>query len=208
MTVNLVEQIMDYWFAGMDKQGRVPAKQQACWWRKDPQQDAWLTSHFSQPLTEVAQEVVQEMAQEELVRKRHRQWVESPLGYLALVILTDQFSRQIYRGQAQAYAYDGLALDWALQAIEQGWDQQVLPIQRVFFYMPLEHTEDLRRQDQCVALFTKLADEVPEDQRQTFQGFTDFAIRHQQVIARFGRFPHRNQILGRISTAEERIFLQ
>ncbi len=134
-------------------------------------------------------------------------WASQPGGCLALILLTDQFPRNIHRGTPQAFACDALALAWSRDGIRQGFDQQLRPIERVFFYLPLEHAESLADQDESVRLFEKLTAEVDAKDRPIFAGFLDFAVRHQRIIARFGRFPHRNQILGRVSTPEERIFL-
>jgi uncharacterized protein (DUF924 family) len=92
--------------------------------------------------------------------------------------------------------------------LAKGFDQALRPIERVFFYLPLEHSESLADQHQAVALFERLLEAVPAEERETFAGFLDFAERHRRIIARFGRFPHRNAILGRQSTAEEIEFLK
>jgi uncharacterized protein (DUF924 family) len=127
---------------------------------------------------------------------------------LALILLTDQFPRNIYRGQARSFGFDGLALRWALDGLDLGIDRQLRPIQRVFFYLPLEHSESIAHQDRSLDLYQQLLNDVPEEQKETFTGFRNFAIRHRDIIARFGRFPHRNAILDRVSTDEETAFLK
>jgi uncharacterized protein (DUF924 family) len=124
-------------------------------------------------------------------------WQASARGCLALVILFDQVPRNIHRGGAEAYAYDWQALAVLEQALAKGLDQQLSELERWFFYLPLEHSEDLDHQDRCVALMSELAN---SDRLR-------WAIAHRDVIARFGRFPHRNAALGRESTAEEAEFL-
>jgi uncharacterized protein (DUF924 family) len=94
-----------------------------------------------------------------------------------------------------------------LWGIEEGFDRQLPAIQRVFAYMPLEHAENRQLQQRCVALFEALCGEVPSDERERYTGYLDYARKHQAVIARFGRFPHRNAVLGRISTPEEWAYL-
>ena len=125
-------------------------------------------------------------------------WADTPKGALALTILLDQLSRNIHRGTPQAFAADSLALATAKQAIAQGFDLRVPADQRLFFYLPFEHAENLADQGEGVALFEALGVEE----------WLDYMRRHREIIARFGRFPHRNAILGRDSTAEETEFLK
>jgi uncharacterized protein (DUF924 family) len=134
-------------------------------------------------------------------------WPATPDGWLALLIVLDQFPRNLYRRDPRAWAQDLRAQQLALSGIEEGFDRQLPAIQRVFAYMPLEHAEDRGLQRRCVALFEALLCDVPPDQRSRYDGFLDYARRHEAVIARFGRFPHRNAVLGRISTPEEQAYL-
>jgi uncharacterized protein (DUF924 family) len=120
-------------------------------------------------------------------------WMDNAQGALALQILLDQVPRNIFRGTAHCYATDPLARDFARQAIQAGFDTQTDADMRLFFYLPFEHSEVLADQERGVALTEALGD----------AGWTDFARRHRALIARFGRFPHRNAILGRDSTPEE-----
>ncbi len=116
---------------------------------------------------------------------------------LAAVIVLDQFSRNMYRGTAQAFASDALAKDIAARAISLGHDATLGKTERIFLYLPFEHSEDLSDQDRSIALFKQLDDDY----------YFSFAVAHRDIIARFGRFPHRNAILGRSSTPEEIAFL-
>jgi len=134
-------------------------------------------------------------------------WASEPKSLLALILLTDQFPRNIYRESARAFAFDAKALAWCLEGMASGLHLALRPIQRVFFYLPLEHTESLAYQERSVRLFKKLLDSVSADQKPAFASFFDFAVHHRNIIARFGRFPHRNKILGRSSTPEELAFL-
>lgn len=134
-------------------------------------------------------------------------WAGDSPGWLALLILLDQFPRNLHRGNARAWAQDASAQRIALSGIARGDDRQLPPLQRVFAYLPLEHAEDMASQRQSVALFEALCAEVPPPLRERFEEFLDYARQHHDVIARFGRFPHRNAVLGRTSTPEEMIHL-
>jgi uncharacterized protein (DUF924 family) len=123
-------------------------------------------------------------------------WALTAEGALALLILLDQFSRNLYRGDARAFAGDSVARAVADAAIADGFDHRVDPALRQFFYLPFEHSERMEDQGRSVSLFTALGGET-----------LPYAIEHRDIIARFGRFPHRNAILGRTSTPEEQEFL-
>lgn len=128
-------------------------------------------------------------------------WKSSPRGCLALILLLDQFPRNMFRDDARAFATDPRAHEAAKHALESGFDRRLRPIERVFVYLPFEHSEDLEDQRRSVELFRALGRDLDSDE------LLDYAIRHQRVIARFGRFPHRNEALGRSSTPEEEAFL-
>jgi len=135
-------------------------------------------------------------------------WHDVPQGRLAKIILLDQLTRNMFRGTPKAFSGDTEALELALSAIESGMDEAVAPNQRLFFYLPLEHDETLANQERCMALTAALAKTIPSEARKAYEGFYDYAVRHRDVIARFGRFPHRNAILGRDSSQEEIEFLK
>ncbi len=128
-------------------------------------------------------------------------WSERPLAALALVVALDQFPRNMFRGTARAFATDPQALAVARAMIASGLDDVLLPVQRAFVYLPFEHAEDLAAQREALRLFERLSGDP------TTSGTLAWAMRHYAVIARFGRFPHRNAILGRESTPEEVAFL-
>ena len=128
-------------------------------------------------------------------------------GALALVLLLDQFTRNIHRDTPQAFDCDAQALQLAQDLINTKADRNLRRIERVFCYLPLEHSESIEMQNRSVELFSALVSETPEHERDTFTGYADFAVRHRDIIARFGRFPHRNRMLGRASTPEELEFL-
>ena len=131
----------------------------------------------------------------------------APVGWLALLIVLDQFSRNAFRGQPEGFAGDAQALAIAQAGIARGDDQRVPPMARIFCYLPLEHAEDAAMQARSVALFTALRDAPGAEPKAFFDGTLDYAHKHQDVITRFGRFPHRNAILARASTAEEQAYL-
>jgi len=135
-------------------------------------------------------------------------WAAAPRGRLAFIIVTDQFSRQIHRGSARAFAADALALACAKDGVALGHDRTLGHDERSFFYLPFEHSESRIDQHTSVGLMSLLADEAPPAHRGDALHTLDFAIRHRDIVLRFGRFPHRNAALGRVSTAEEIEFLR
>lgn len=134
-------------------------------------------------------------------------WADDAEGRLALLIVLDQFTRNACRGQPDSFAADAQALRIALEGIERGHDQAVPPMARIFCYLPLEHAEDAAMQARSVALFQALRDAPDAEPKAFFDSTLDYARKHQDVIERYGRFPHRNAILGRASTADELAYL-
>ena len=184
-----------FWFGTSPQDAEVIASQSALWWQKQPAVDTEIRKRFA-PLVERA-------ATGEL-----DSWLGELRGRLALILLTDQFPRNIWREQAVAFAFDVLALRWAKEALVLGLDTRARPIERVFLYLPLEHSENLADQQHAVRLFDALAASVSSELRPAFDGFLDYARRHLEIIERFGRFPHRNAALGRETTAAEADFLR
>ncbi len=154
------------------------------WWRKDDGLDATITRRFGP-------------VYERLRRGVPDAWLESPDGVLAAVIVLDQFPRNIFRNTPEAFATDAAALALAKRAIASGVDAKLEPARRAFLYMPFQHSEDASDQARSIELFASLGQPLN----------LDFALKHKAVIDRFGRFPHRNAILGRSSTDEELAFL-
>src|SRR5690606_17045287 len=134
-------------------------------------------------------------------------WARSPRGRLALIIVLDQLSRNIHRDSAAAFASDARAQALCMEGLERGDDRELAPLERWFFYMPLEHAESLELQERSVREFERLAAEAPAELQSALEAALDYARRHRDVIARFGRFPHRNTVLGRDSTPEEQAYL-
>ena len=134
-------------------------------------------------------------------------WAGSPRRRLSLIILLDQFPRNIYRGTPRAFAHDARALDLALTGIQSGADGALDVVERMFFYMPLMHAESLEVQDSSVIATRSLVLEAPDELKPGLQEAAKYAEAHRDVIKQFGRFPHRNRVLGRVSTAAEREFV-
>lgn len=187
--------IRDFWFGSNPDDAGVAQEKASLWWRKNPEVDAQIRDRFATTLAMAA-------------RRELDGWLDNPEGRLALILLTDQMSRNMYRGTPQAFAYDGIAREWCVDGLALGADAALRPIERVFFYLPLEHSELLEDQERAVVLFQSLRDAADARLQPVFDGFLDYAVRHREVIARFGRFPHRNKIVGRPSTPAEEAFLQ
>ncbi|HVL75514.1 MAG TPA: DUF924 family protein [Noviherbaspirillum sp.] len=190
-----IETILHFWFGTESDDARVASAQARLWWMKHPDVDREIRERFEGTL-------------EAAMRGELDGWRASPRGRLALIVLADQFPRNMYRDTPRAFAYDAQARGWCLEALDAGADQALRPIERVFLYLPLEHSERLEDQERAVALFKRLHEEAGEAARPAFAEFLDYAYRHRDVIARFGRFPHRNRILQRASTDEEEAFLR
>ena len=124
-----------------------------------------------------------------------------------MILLLDQFRRNIYRNTADAFPMDKAALKFCVEGAREKKDKGLTPIQQAFFYMPLQHAESLKVQEMAVAIYKRLSEAVSPTYRETFETMTTFAELHRDIIAQFGRFPHRNKVLGRISTREEEDFL-
>jgi uncharacterized protein (DUF924 family) len=184
-----VEEVLQFWFSTPQSEEAQYLKRRKVWFGKNPEFDQAIHRRF---LTTYDQAASGEL----------HAWQATPEGCLALILLLDQFPRNLFRGQPQSFATDPQALSLALAAIAQSFDQALAPIQRIFIYLPLEHSENLEHQHQSVALFQQITAHRPE-----LADVYDYAVRHQTVIERFGRFPHRNAILGRASTAAELEFL-
>lgn len=189
---NTIEAIHHFWFGELDDDGLCISDRNSRWFGADPDTDATCRGQFGDSL-------------ERALEGELDQWADSDRGLVALIVLLDQFSRNIHRGTARAFAGDDRALALAAAAIDSGRHLRLPAIHRVFLYLPLEHREDLETQDRCVALFRELED-TTEDAM--FAGFTRYAVAHRDVIAQFGRFPHRNALLGRTSSPEELAYME
>jgi uncharacterized protein (DUF924 family) len=187
--------VLSFWFGESEDPFTAPAENISLWFTKRDATDALIRDRFEDTILAAA-------------AGRLDEWRQSPSSWIALIVLLDQFPRNIYRGTARAFAFDELAQRLALNAIHAGIDKELRPIERLFAYLPLEHSEDLALQRRCVACFEALRAEVPPEHAKSYDGYLTYAQRHLDIIERFGRFPHRNVALGRESTPEEEAFLQ
>jgi uncharacterized protein (DUF924 family) len=135
-------------------------------------------------------------------------WADSPRRRLSLILLLDQFPRRIHRGTARAFAADRDALALTLSGMQCAADAALSPVERIFFYMPLQHAELPDAQDESIAAYRRLLSEAPPDLQELFARSLKDAELHRAIVARFGRFPHRNRVLGRADTAEEEAYLR
>lgn len=176
MTIRTARDVLDFWFSDEMKPHWF-AKSDAIDDRiRDDFADTWQAAH----------------------QRDLDGWAATPDGALALVIVLDQFPRNMFRGTGQAFASDDIALDHASAAVDSGFDRQIAPERRAFLYLPFEHSEDLLDQTRSVELFESLG--IPD--------YLDYAVQHHDIIERFGRFPHRNAALDRPDTPDEREFLK
>jgi uncharacterized protein (DUF924 family) len=189
-----VGEVIDFWF-GPQSEGFSGAAARRCWFAADPEFDREISHRFG-PLLKAATDGTL------------ASWLDDPHGRLAFIIVTDQFARQIHRGLADAFATDGLALAAARDGVELGHDRHLGFDERAFFYLPFEHSESKDDQHTSVALFSRLADETPAHNRSHSDEALRFARGHRDIVLQFGRFPHRNTSLGRVSTPAELAFLR
>lgn len=179
-------EVLDFWFgaAGSPERGR-PRK---VWFRKSAEFDDEVRRRFMGTW-------------EAATRGRLDRWNQTPLAALALMVVLDQFPRNMFRDSARAFSSDAAALAAAKAAVGRGFDRLPRPVERQFFYLPFEHAESLDEQRRCLDLFARLEAESGEP-------WMDYPRRHHDIVARFGRFPHRNAVLGRASTPAELEFLR
>lgn len=189
-----IKAIIEFWF----KEHQLSAPQ------IDHRMDTWFgeDAAFDQRIKDNFSDDVERASEGKL-----NHWADEPTGRLALILLLDQFRRNIYRGKPEAYSHDKHALKLCVEGAMAKKDQGLAPIQRAFFYMPLQHAESRKVQGKSVALFDKLAEVVSPTYRETFATIAQFAELHRDIIEQFGRFPHRNKVLGRPNTPEEDEYL-
>lgn len=188
-------EVLHYWLADGIERDWPSTEMGKRWFGGGAEQDAEIEAQFG-PLVAAALDG-------DLV-----DWESTPLTRLALVIVLDQFTRNVHRGEAKAFSGDGRAQQLVLQSLALDQDQALPRVGRVFFYMPLMHAEALALQDECVSRFEALVKGSPPELSETLQGNLRFAREHRDIIQRFGRFPHRNAAMGRASTPEEITFLE
>jgi uncharacterized protein (DUF924 family) len=182
------EAVLNFWFGapGSEDYGRT----RKAWFAKDEAFDQQIRDRFGAQI-------------EQALRGEHEGWADDARAALAQIILLDQFTRNAFRGSARAFAGDARALAAASRMVGSRQDEELPPFMRSFVYMPFEHAEGLATQDESVRLFKRMVPGSDDPDK-----LVDHALRHRAIVERFGRFPHRNEALGRQSTAEEIEFLK
>jgi uncharacterized protein (DUF924 family) len=198
--MNRSETILDYWFKGLNDQTLIDPESPTVkrWFSGEEATDREIRERFEEDHLTAA-------------RGESKSWEDTPRGRLALVIILDQFPRNLYRGSPKAFATDPMALDICSRSMEDGSDEPLALIERTFLYMPLMHAESVEMQEKCKQQFSLLVELAKIRSPANVGYFTyshEFAVKHTVIIERFGRFPHRNRILGRPSTPEEIEFLK
>jgi uncharacterized protein (DUF924 family) len=188
-------EILDFWFGELDQHGCASPNQRKRWWTKSDAFDETIRSKFLPDYVSI-------------VGGDRERWRSTPRGALAYIVVLDQFSRNMFRDTPEMFAADPLAQEACYEGLDAGFDMELGFDERVFFYLPLEHSEDIEDQQRCLEVFTHLCEVAPESLKADADYYLDYAKRHQAIIERFGRYPHRNEILGRASTAEEIEFLK
>jgi uncharacterized protein (DUF924 family) len=193
--------VLEFWFGTRPYAGEAVSRRMRFWFGDDdapelqPQNDEAIRLRFADLASQAA-------------RGDLNAWESSPRRRLALILLLDQFPRHIYRGRARAYLQDRRALELAVGGMQLGADAALDPVERIFFYMPMQHAESQAVQEESVAAFRRLAAEAPAELSVIFADVVGYAALHRDIINRFGRFPHRNAVLGRTSSPEERQWLE
>jgi uncharacterized protein (DUF924 family) len=189
-----IERILSFWFKEHELTAPQIDGRMDTWFGEDTVFDHEIEKQFADDVEDASTGAID-------------YWAHQPRGRLALIILLDQFRRNIYRGTAEAFAKDKVALKLCVEGAMEKKDKGLTPIQRVFFYMPLQHAESRKVQAKSVEIFQRLAKAVSPTYRETFETIAHFAELHHDIIQQFGRFPHRNKVLGRKNTAEEDEYL-
>lgn len=189
-----VEDLLSFWFGTLHEGFSDPAHRKR-WFAGDAEFDEQCRLHFGRLSAEI-------------IAGEHEDWLDTPRGRLASILASDQLPRNIHRGSAAAFSGDARALQIAKEGVELTWDRDLEFDERAFFYLPFEHSERLVDQHTSVGLFTRLRDETPPGRKHLTGSSLQFAQQHRDLIERFGRFPHRNSVLGRISTPSELEYLK
>ncbi|OQR37609.1 hypothetical protein BWR59_00520 [Pseudomonas sp. Bc-h] len=187
--------LLDWWFGSAESPDEVAKEKNKLWFGKKKSQDTDALNRFGGLV-------------EQALKGELSEWTETPQGWLALVLLLDQLPRMIFRDTPKSYAGDKRAQELVKHGLKLERDLALTPLQRTFIYLVLEHTENLAAQDDAVRRFTDLLALLPSTERAYFTRTLDYAKKHRAVIERFGRYPHRNEVVGRESTTEEVEFLK
>lgn len=183
-------EILDFWFADAVSSPAAAAERNAFWFRASAEADRLIWEHYGDLVIDAA-------------AGHYDEWTATPQGRLALILILDQFPRNIYRGTAEVFRFDRVAMSLAEAGVKRGHLAGLAVPEQAFMLMPFQHSEDIDEQRAGVALMQGLVAEAEPEWRPLAQGYADYAIKHHDIIAQFGRFPHRNQVLGRESTPAE-----
>jgi uncharacterized protein (DUF924 family) len=194
-------QVRDFWFGKLPMTAQTLNQRLKLWFPEDAQPE--VLQQRDEGIRVRFGDLVERATRGELAS-----WADSPRRCLSLIILLDQFPRNIYRGSARAFAGDEQALTVTLAGMQSAADGALNIVERIFFYMPLQHCEVREVQDESVAGYRRLLLEAPQELRDAFEDTLKSAEKHRSIIERFGRFPHRNRLLERVSTREEEAWLQ
>jgi len=189
------EFVLDFWFGKLDSFGRASPEQRKKWFQKNPQFDEEIKSLFISTYHQA-------------MEGEFQSWLDQPRSRLAYVLILDQFSRNMFRGKPEMFSADPITMDIVHSGLRSAMDEKLFLDGRVFFYMPLMHSEKIRDQEECIRRFEELREELPMEIHSHVDSNLEFAMKHWEVINRFSRFPHRNEILCRQSTPEELQFLK
>jgi uncharacterized protein (DUF924 family) len=190
-----IEDVLDFWFGEVNELGCSSPNHRKRWWTKSDAFDEAIRSQF---LSDYAA----------IVAGDRDAWRNTPRGALATIIVLDQFSRNMFRGTPHMFAADELAREVCQEGLDADFDAELSFDERLFFCLPLAHSEEMDDHHRCVELLQGLVDSSPESLKGDAENYLDFAERHKAIVERFGRYPHRNETLGRASTPEETEFLK
>jgi len=189
-----IEEILSFWFKEQALSAPQIDRRLDIWFGEDAVFDHECKKEFSDDVDRASE-------------GKLNHWADEPHGRLALILLLDQFRRNIYRGTAEAFAMDKLALKLCVEGAMEKKDKGLTPIQQAFFYMPLQHAESRKVQAKSIKIYNRLAEAVSPTYRETFDTIAQFAELHHDIVEQFGRFPHRNKLLDRPNTPEENEYL-
>ncbi len=188
------DDVLDFWFADSLESPAATEARTSFWFGSDPATDSLIWELYADVVADAG-------------GGHYDDWLDTARGRLALIIVLDQFPRNIFRGTAEVYRYDPTVIRLAQAGVALGQLAGLSVPEQAFFLMPYQYAEDIGVQQAGVALMRAMVSQAPPAWRKTAAGFADFAVRHRDIVEHYGRFPHRNKVLGRSSTAAETRFL-
>ena len=189
------DDLLDYWFAGAEESPQLAGERGRFWFGSSDEVDAEICERFGGRVRAA-------------MRGELGGWLETPRGTVALLLLLDQFTRNVFRGTSEAFSADPLALEVASSLIDSGREEELPWVYRALLHLPFEHSESIHDQRRCVELCRAAAAAAPPEWKELMTGYIQWSVGHLEVVERFGRFPHRNEVLGRESAPEEVEYLE